>query len=243
MIEACGMSRSEEGLQGCIGSYSGAAGAVLPRRCRADSDSMATALEYAGRVADFLEFGEVMCHDALTRDESCGAHFRVEHQTDDGEALRDDENYCNVSAWEFHGIDERPNSARGVSGDGQRGTCGEELPMINLNLHVWRQDGPDKKGRMVAYQAQDLSTDMSVLEMLDQVNEELIQAGNDPIVFDHDCREGICGSCSMVINGVPHGPEKASTTCQTFLRSFEDGRTSISNRFERRRFLYQRSDG
>ena len=95
--------------------------------------------------------------------------------------------------------------------------------MINLKLHVWRQDGPDDKGRMVAYQARNLSTDMSVLEMLDQVNEELIESGDEPIVFDHDCREGICGSCSMVINGVPHGPEKASTTCQTFLRSFEDG--------------------
>ena len=64
---------------------------------------------------------------------------------------------------------------------------------------------------------------MSVLEMLDQVNDELIERGESPIVFDHDCREGICGSCSMVINGTPHGPEKASTTCQTFLRSFNDG--------------------
>jgi len=95
--------------------------------------------------------------------------------------------------------------------------------MISLKLHVWRQDGPEAKGRMVAYHARKLSTDMSILEMLDQVNEQLIESGDDPIVFDHDCREGICGSCSMVINGVPHGPEKASTTCQTFLRSFEDG--------------------
>ena len=97
--------------------------------------------------------------------------------------------------------------------------------MINLKLHVWRQENADDDGRMVSYAAQNLSTDMSVLEMLDQVNEDLIQEGKDPIVFDHDCREGICGSCSMVINGVPHGPEKASTTCQmvSFLRSFEDG--------------------
>ena len=95
--------------------------------------------------------------------------------------------------------------------------------MIRLNLHVWRQDGPGDKGRMVAYQARNLSPDMSVLEMLDQLNEGLIEGGDEPIVFDHDCREGICGSCSIVINGVPHGPEKASTTCQTFLRNFEDG--------------------
>ena len=95
--------------------------------------------------------------------------------------------------------------------------------MNNLKLHVWRQDGPDDRGHMVVYQARNLSPDMSVLEMLDQVNEQLIEGGDEPIVFDHDCREGICGSCSMVINGVPHGPESASTTCQTFLRSFEDG--------------------
>jgi len=76
---------------------------------------------------------------------------------------------------------------------------------------------------MVVYPARDLTPDMSVLELLDQINEELITQGGDPVVFDHDCREGICGSCSIVINGVPHGPEKASATCQTFLRSFRSG--------------------
>ncbi len=95
--------------------------------------------------------------------------------------------------------------------------------MMNLTLHVWRQPSTDQPGRMVRYEARDVTPDMSVLEMLDQVNEGLIEAGEAPIAFDHDCREGICGSCSMVINGVPHGSEKASTTCQTFLRSFRDG--------------------
>jgi succinate dehydrogenase / fumarate reductase iron-sulfur subunit len=94
---------------------------------------------------------------------------------------------------------------------------------MKLNLHVWRQASPHEPGRMVCYPANDLSPDMSVLEMLDKVNEELIARGEDPVVFDHDCREGICGSCSMVINGIPHGPQKASTTCQTFLRSFRSG--------------------
>ena len=94
---------------------------------------------------------------------------------------------------------------------------------MNLTLHVWRQGGPSQSGRMVSYPATDLSPDMSVLEMLDKVNEELTAAGEEPIVFDHDCREGICGSCSMVINGIPHGPQRASTTCQTFLRDFGDG--------------------
>ena len=94
---------------------------------------------------------------------------------------------------------------------------------MNLKLHVWRQHDPDDSGRMQIYEARGLSTEMSVLEMLDQVNDDLIERGEAPIAFDHDCREGICGSCSMVINGVPHGPEKAATTCQTFLRSFRDG--------------------
>ena len=94
---------------------------------------------------------------------------------------------------------------------------------MNLTLHVWRQSGPDQPGSMVSYPANNLSPDMSVLEMLDKVNEELISAGEEAVVFDHDCREGICGSCSMVINGIPHGPQKASTTCQTFLRNYNDG--------------------
>lgn len=94
--------------------------------------------------------------------------------------------------------------------------------MKSLTLHVWRQQSCDQPGRMVKYSATDLSPDMSILEMLDKVNDELVARDEEPIVFDHDCREGICGSCSMVINGIPHGSQKASTTCQTFLRSFQD---------------------
>ena len=94
---------------------------------------------------------------------------------------------------------------------------------MKLNLHVWRQNGPNNKGRLVDYAVENLTEDMSLLEVLDQLNDRLVENGEEPIVFDHDCREGICGSCSMVVNGVPHGPEKASTTCQTFLRSFADG--------------------
>lgn len=107
---------------------------------------------------------------------------------------------------------------------------------MKLNLHVWRQDGPDATGRMVEYTAENLTPDMSMLEMLDQVNERLIAEGDDPIVFDHDCREGICGSCSMVINGVPHGSERAATTCQTFLRSFADGDELYLEPFRARAF-------
>jgi succinate dehydrogenase / fumarate reductase iron-sulfur subunit len=94
---------------------------------------------------------------------------------------------------------------------------------VNLTLHVWRQPGPDRPGKMVQYEARDVSPDMSFLEMLDVVNEELIARGEMPIAFDHDCREGICGSCGMMINGVAHGPMKGTATCQLHMRSFADG--------------------
>ncbi len=94
---------------------------------------------------------------------------------------------------------------------------------MHLTLHVWRQKNGDDSGGFVTYDAPDVSEHMSFLEMLDVVNEQLITDGIDPIAFDHDCREGICGTCSMVINGSPHGPERATTTCQLHMRHFKDG--------------------
>ncbi len=94
---------------------------------------------------------------------------------------------------------------------------------MRLTLHVWRQKGPRAPGRFVTYEAADVSPDMSFLEMLDVVNEALIVKGEDPIAFDHDCREGICGACGMVINGRPHGPRQRTTTCQLHMRMFRDG--------------------
>ncbi|MEP7326823.1 MAG: succinate dehydrogenase/fumarate reductase iron-sulfur subunit [Gemmatimonadota bacterium] len=96
---------------------------------------------------------------------------------------------------------------------------------MRLTLHVWRQPRPDAPGRMVQYEANNISPDMSFLEMLDVVNERLIAGGEAPIAFDHDCREGICGSCGLMINGVAHGPERATATCQLHMRSFRDGDT------------------
>src|SRR5882762_5399402 len=96
---------------------------------------------------------------------------------------------------------------------------------MKLKLHVWRQGGPKLPGKMVVYDADDISPDMSFLEMLDVVNERLIASGEVPIAFDHDCREGICGMCSLMINGVAHGPMKGTATCQLHMRSFEDGDT------------------
>ena len=94
---------------------------------------------------------------------------------------------------------------------------------MNLTLHVWRQAGPEAEGRFAQYEARDIAPDMSFLEMLDVVNEELMGKGDAPIAFDSDCREGICGMCSMMINGVAHGPQKGTATCQLFMRHFKDG--------------------
>ena len=94
---------------------------------------------------------------------------------------------------------------------------------MNLTLHVWRQAAPDAKGEFRTYRAASISPEMSFLEMLDVVNEELTEKGELPIAFDHDCREGICGSCSLMINGVAHGPSRGTATCQLHMRSFRDG--------------------
>jgi succinate dehydrogenase / fumarate reductase iron-sulfur subunit len=94
---------------------------------------------------------------------------------------------------------------------------------VKLTLHVWRQPGASSEGRFVRYDAPDVSPDMSFLEMLDVVNEQLLAKGEAPIAFDHDCREGICGMCGVMINGVAHGPSKGTATCQLHMRAFKDG--------------------
>jgi succinate dehydrogenase / fumarate reductase iron-sulfur subunit len=96
-------------------------------------------------------------------------------------------------------------------------------PTMNLTLKVWRQKNRQSSGKMVTYRAERISPDMSFLEMLDVVNEGLVERGEEPIAFEHDCREGICGSCGMMINGVAHGPERETTACQLHMRSFRDG--------------------
>jgi len=96
---------------------------------------------------------------------------------------------------------------------------------MRINLRVWRQAGPDKPGKLVDYRAENVSPDMSFLEMLDVVNEGLIAKGEDSIAFDSDCREGICGTCGFMVDGIPHGPMRATTVCQLHMRSFKDGDT------------------
>ena len=94
---------------------------------------------------------------------------------------------------------------------------------MKLTLHVWRQETKNDPGEFKTYELDHVSPDMSFLEMLDLLNEEIVSRGEVAVAFEHDCREGICGACSLVINGVPHGPEKATTTCQLHMRSFKDG--------------------
>ncbi|MGQ8337790.1 succinate dehydrogenase/fumarate reductase iron-sulfur subunit [Sunxiuqinia sp. A32] len=96
---------------------------------------------------------------------------------------------------------------------------------INLTLKVWRQNGPKEKGQFETYKVDNISTDSSFLEMLDILNEQLISENKEPVAFDHDCREGICGMCSLFINGRPHGPDDDVTTCQLHMRKFKDGET------------------
>ena len=98
---------------------------------------------------------------------------------------------------------------------------------LNLTLKVWRQKNAGSKGSFVSYNVKDISTEMSFLEMFDVLNERLISEGKEPIAFDHDCREGICGTCSMYINGRPHGPWHATTTCQLHMRAFKDNDTIV----------------
>lgn len=102
-----------------------------------------------------------------------------------------------------------------------------EEKILTLNLKIWRQKDAQDKGQMVDYTLEGVSTDSSFLEMLDQLNEKLISEGQEPVVFDHDCREGICGMCSLMINGQAHGPERETTTCQLHMRSFNDGDTIV----------------
>jgi succinate dehydrogenase / fumarate reductase iron-sulfur subunit len=107
---------------------------------------------------------------------------------------------------------------------------------INLKLKVWRQNGPEDKGYFMEYELKEISTDASFLEMLDVMNEQLVKIGEAAVEFDHDCREGICGACSLVINGNPHGPDGSTTTCQLHMRRFQDGDTVVIEPFRAKAF-------
>ena len=105
---------------------------------------------------------------------------------------------------------------------------------MNITLKIWRQKNKDSQGNFETYQLSNIIEDMSFLEMLDTLNEKLIKENKEPVAFDHDCREGICGTCGMVINGKPHGPLRGVTTCQLHMRTFKDGDTLVIEPFRTR---------
>lgn len=114
------------------------------------------------------------------------------------------------------------------------------MSIIELTLKIWRQKGPDAPGSLETYTSGPISTDMSFLEMLDVLNERLTREGKEPVAFDHDCREGICGMCGAVINGHPHGPEKETTLCQLHMRHFNNGDTLVIEPFRARAFRIEK---
>ena len=182
-------------------------------------------LEKAGRVADFFELAELMCLDALERNESCGGHFREEYQTPDGEALRDDEDYSYVAAWEYQGRRPAARAAQRAAGFRIRASRRNGATSnMKLTLHIWRQRNTDDKGRMVRYEVPDVNPDMSFLEMLDVLNESLIAEGRRAgrlrprlprghlrHVRLHDQRRG------------PRSASAAPRVCQLHMRHFKDG--------------------
>jgi hypothetical protein len=177
MWDKCGMARNEAGLREALGKIPALREEFWSNvRIPGTGEEYNQSLERAGRVADYLEFAELMCMDALTRDESCGGHFREEHQTEEGEALRNDDDFrvrLRVGVpGERHDRDAYAAS-RAVELR-KRGAGAKELQM-NFKLRIWRQKGGEKEGRLVDYNANDISPDTSFLEMLDEVNERLTE--------------------------------------------------------------------
>ena len=216
MWDNCGMARSAESLDKAIGEIPALREEFWSDvRVLGENETFNQSLEKAGRVADFLEFGELLVRDARHREESCGGHFRVEHQTEDGEALRDDDDFAYVAGVGVAGREPRRrcctrsrSSSRTSRSRSAATSEAGTTRRVDLNLKVWRQAGPDAAGRFETYEMRDVSAEMSFLELFDVLNEQLTREGEEPVAFDHDCREGICGSCAMMINGRAHGPEQ-----------------------------------
>ena len=188
-------------------------------------------LEKAGRVDDFFQLGMLMCRDALERRESCGGHFRAEYQDEEGEAKRDDEHFAHVAAWEWTGDPMKADPQRRAARVRSRPPRHPELQVSATRQQPHQPHAQDlapggSRRDQVASRAtaiDSISDEASFLEMLDVLNETLIAEGREPVVFDHDCREGICGTCSLMIDGQAHGPQRGTATCQLHMRKFDSG--------------------
>ena len=226
MWENCGMARSEAWPEEQSCQNRGIARGVL-EQCQYHRDGRGTEpVTREGRAAwrTFWNWRELMCIDALHRTESCGGHFRVESQTPDGEAKRDDEHFSYVVGMGVEGRWRAVGPPQGAARLRVRSPCSEELQVaMNLTLKIWRQQNAKAPGEFATYQVKDVTKDMSFLEMLDLLNEDLQTKGEAPVAFEHDCREGICGSCGFLINGVAHGGQRGTTICQLSMRFFKDG--------------------
>ena len=225
MWEFCGMERTEDGLKKAID---------LIRTLKDDfwrnvkvlgtADSLNQSLEKAGRVADFLELGELMCIDALNRRESCGGHFRGESQTEDGEALRHDDQYAYVAAWEWAGEGEKPVLHKEEPDLRVRRDEAEVVQVMKVTLKIWRQPNAASEGADAHLRARRRLGRHVLPRDARRAQRGAERRGEEPVAFDSDCREGICGMCGLMINGEAHGPE-VTTTCQLHMRSFKDGDT------------------
>ena len=231
----CGMARSTESLEKALTDIPALREEFYADvNVLGDHETLNQSLEKAGRVADFLEFGELLCLDALHREECCGGHFRVEHQTEDGEALRDDDDF---SLRRRVGVRRasapRPSSTRSSSSSSTSTSRSaatsddvrdEARVSMDLNLRVWRQERPDATRARSRTTTSPTSAPRCRSSSCSTCSTTgWSREGREPIAFDHDCREGICGSCSMMINGRAHGPETGTATCQLHMRKFHDG--------------------
>ena len=188
-------------------------------------------------LSEFIDLAELMCHDALDRDESCGGHSGEEHQTEDGEAVRQDDKFSHTAVWEFTGSGTNQTLHRRTFF--QRCETGRPQLQITVLMNLNSKSGVKMdRATLVIFVATRSAKSLLIppFEMLDLLNEQILEDGEEPVAFDSDCREGVCGMCSLTINGIPHGGDRGTTTCQLHMRKFNDGDTITIEPFRAKAF-------
>ena len=215
MWDHCGMARTAPGLEQAMSEVARAARASTDTDVRVlgDGQSLNQSLEKAGRVDDFFELAELMCHDALHREESCGGHFREEYQT------RTTRRCATTSTSPTSPPGSTPAASRSCTARSSSFQYAQpDAAELHSEAHAARvaPGGARRRGRLRDHGSTACEPDMSFLEMLDLLNEQLDAEGAEPMAFESDCREGICGSCGLMINGQAHGPQRGTATCQLY---------------------------